>query len=160
LSNSDSNINDGQIIEYAKQQYLIALEQLERYKAILSLYRVELPDLKTDNVINSEIDSWRLVNKADSTFGEVIESILSDGTPRVTQELRAKYIERTGNVYELRTFSNKMNILKVRGNRVNNVEYNELPLGRRHWWGLPEWFNTNGDLKKEYKSKIPDLARN
>jgi len=107
--------------------------------------------------INGATNKKKVLGKG-YTFIDWVEDLLkTDNRPRLTQEIRDEYFKLTGQEIEFKNFSSKLATRADRTNRIKNRRYNELPLNRRYWWGLPSWFTASGDFRQEYKAKIPDL---
>jgi hypothetical protein len=156
---------DQEYIEKAKQKYAFYMEQAERYRAILEAFGLSVsneqpkPHVNGSTINNStSLRTTKYDLRPGFTFIDFVETLLKEqDRPMLTTEIRDFFIKLTGNEIKLTNFSSKLNMRQKRTGRIKNVIYKELPLARRGWWGLPEWFTKEGQLKKDYKLKIPDF---
>jgi hypothetical protein len=107
-----------------------------------------------DLIAKSSVKRTLIVKKPyPKTFENIIIEILSDGYPRTVNQLRKNYYERMGINLSPKDMSSKLSIRAKNGGRIKNFSVPELPIHKRYWWGLKEWFNGN-EMKEEYRQKI------
>ncbi len=88
-----------------------------------------------------------------SLINWVAEQLESDGVPQTNRELYNK--RYTGNKKPaFATFSGAVSGYAEKGEKIKRHTFKGNPNATKHYMGLPEWFDDNGKLKKEYLDKI------
>jgi hypothetical protein len=139
------------------------MEQYAHWRSVLEFYGRLPINGKVHEMANARdvsdaiVIPKRVVLNSVYNFPDYIKEMLEkDGIPLLTQEIRERFIRDTGKDIDLKNFSSKMNTVRKRGHIVN-VSYPDLPLDKRHYWGLKEWIHSSGGFKEQYKRRRIEL---